>query len=130
MPFHSPKFSMPTKQQEIDILKNFVGSIDPNSYLGDFFQGCVPFFESAIRSDAVFAHADAIRSNEAQLRAVQAEIDAKTKKLREIEEKTAAMESRLHYAERQLQSMKDSSSKLFNEIRSKIDSVEYAVTGK
>jgi len=94
---------MPTKQQEIDTLKKFVASIDPNSYLGDFFQGCVPFFESAIRSDAVFAHADAIRSNEAQLRAVQAEIDAKTKKLREIEEKTTAMESRMLYAERPTQ---------------------------
>ena len=121
---------MQTKQQEIDTLKKFVASIDPNSYIGDFFQGCVPFFESAIRSDAVFAHADAIRSNEDQLRAVQAEIDAKTKKLREIEEKTTAMESRMLQATRQMESLKANSAKLFGEIRSKLDSAEYAITGK
>jgi hypothetical protein len=116
-----------TKSDEVQVLRKFVESIDKNSYLGDFFQGCVPFFESAVRNDCVFAHADNLRGNEDELRAVKAEIVAQKKFLADLKLEADRMEAKKVQAEREIASLKRDFVSVARAVADKVASIEHTL---
>lgn len=112
------------KADEVAILSNFVRSLPANSYLQDFFQGSVPFFESAVKSDLVFAHADNLRSMQHEVTAYESRIKDAAMRLAEIEAKAAAAELRCRRAESEIESLRREAKAFARTLRDKIADVE------